>query len=290
MAPNISKRRLGTKEVSQTFATFDELIAAIKEQMTKADKMVLRLNWYIGLQAWIVQSNAVYGDHSILEFAEKIGLSSSSVYEAKRFYETYSRDDLENRLVPHEIPYRRALALLRCSDEEQRNIIEQASYELGLADEQISELVKRANKKELLPADMVEMGALVSTLKEDALKDDDPNYVDDGDDDDEHEGEGGELGTGPSDMQNATADPNNERAGVKALSGSCGRFSKVIGELTEASNDLANRVEVLSSLTGINYAKAERRLIAMLDDIQAGMGVLYSANKNLADHNIVTRK
>ena len=61
MSEEIATRRLGLNELNQKFDSFDALVDAVKEQMYKADRMVLRVNWFIGLQAWIIQSDSVYG-------------------------------------------------------------------------------------------------------------------------------------------------------------------------------------------------------------------------------------
>lgn len=290
MSEEIATRRLGLKELNQKFDSFDALVDAVKEQMYKADRMVLRVNWFIGLQAWIIQSDSVYGEHSIDEFARGIGLSASAVYETKRFYETYSREDLEERLVPHSVPYRRALALLRCNDEEQRNLIEQACFELSLKDEEVADLVKRANSGGGLPMDMTEMKALVGSMKSantmidpaielddeaEGSVDEDYDDVDEGDDD--------------KTLKNATVDPNNEKAALRGLGGACDEVSKSISTLKTKSDALVEQLDIISGLTGKNYENAEKLLIGTTQEITSVMKVLYTLNKAISDHNINTR-
>ena len=288
MSEEIATRRLGLNELNQKFDSFDALVDAVKEQMYKADRMVLRVNWFIGLQAWIIQSDSVYGEHSIDEFARGIGLSASSVYETKRFYETYSREDLEERLVPHSVPYRRALALLRCNDEEQRNLIEQACFELSLKDEEVADLVKKANSGGGLPADMEEMKALVSSMKNVDTTIDPPIGTDDDDDTDEASDDM-EEGDEDKPLKNATVDPNNEKAALRGLGGACDEVSKAISALKAKSDALVEQLDIIGGLTGKNYENAEKLLIGTTQEITSVMKELYTLNKAISDHNINTR-
>lgn len=289
MSEEIATRRLGLNEVNQKFDSFDALVDAVKEQMYKADRMVLRVNWFIGLQAWIIQSDSVYGERSVDEFARGIGLSASAVYETKRFYETYSREDLEDRLVPHSVPYRRALALLRCNDEEQRNLIEQACFELSLKDEEVADLVKKANSGGGLPADMEEMKALVGSMKNVDTTIDPSIGTDDDDEDTDEASDDMEEGDEDKPLKNATVDPNNEKAALRGLGGACDEVSKAISTLKAKSDALVEQIDIIGGLTGKNYENAEKLLIGTTQEITSVMKELYTLNKAISDHNINTR-
>lgn len=289
---NDVERRLGLNEVSQKYDTFDEMCVAVRDQMCKADKVVLRLNWFIGLQAWIVQSNKVYGERSVAEFAEAIGWSTSAMYEAKRFYESWSREDLQYRLVEHGVPYRRALALSRCQDQEQRYLIEQAAYDLDLDDEKTTALVKMANSGAGVPEDPEEMANLVERLDQPdpeveptlgvgmVMEDDGRPPRDSGGAADDDDG---------ATLANATADPDNERGALRGITGAADQLDKAVEEVTDKAAALIGALDSLGALTGKNYEAAERRLIGILRTVQGCMGTLYMVNKELADHNIVKR-
>lgn len=293
MSEALEARRFGLSEVNQKFDTFDALVDAVKEQMSKADRMVLRVNWFIGLQAWIIQSESVYGEHSVDEFAKGIGLSTSAVYETKRFYETYSREDLEDRLVAHNVAYRRALALLRCNDGEQRNLIEQASYELSLKDEEVAELVKKANAGKSLPDDMKEMETLVASLGsvdtgiDPALTLGEEGIAEDDDGADEEGGDSDDPDDKP--LKNATADPNNEKATLRGIGGACDEVSRAISGLKTKTEALVEQLDTIGGLTGKNYENAEKLLMGTVQEVTDAMKSLYVLNKAIADHNINIR-
>lgn len=270
----VESRRLGLEEVNQRFETFEDLVADVRDKIAKAGNVVLKANWFIGLQAWIIQQGAVYGDRSINEFAEGIGMAQSSVYEAKRFYETFSREDLEHRLVANNIPYRKALTLTRCNDGDQRLLIEQASYDLELSDEEMNALVKEANAGKAIPTGAEEVRGLL-----DVLSDPDRHLpvVDDTD--------------GPTDKEvsNALADPNDERAYLKNIKATASGISKAVKDLSEKAVVLRNSLVNLGALTEDNYVNAEKRLMDTHIDIRKGMEALYHLQKALTDSNIVNR-
>lgn len=271
----LEKRRLGLSEVSKIYESFDELVEEAVTQIKKVDNTVLRLNWWIGLQSWIIQETKTYGQANVEQFAGAIGMSPSSVYSAKKFYEAFSREELEDRLLKNNLAYRNALALAGCSDTSQRNVIEQATYDLALSTEEITALVKEANAGVSIPEDAEGLEQLLYDITN-------PNrtmpvLLEEADEPSDEE------------VENALADPNDEKFYLKTIRSAASGLTKGINDMQEKASELSEAVMGLDFLTKENYVKAEKRLMDSLIEIRNGMGALYMIQKELTDRNISNR-
>lgn len=286
-------RRYGLSEVnSPRFETFDSMIAGLKEQMTKTERQILKVNWFLGLQVYIVQSNSVYGQHSVGELADRLGLSKSTIYDAKLFYERYSREELEMRLLQLDIPYRRLLAIARVDDEGQRLLLEQASSELKLSDEDLKTLIDKANSKDALPATMAGVADMLTSIHDTKVEPpeeseipvvdmpeggSDADSVDEDDDPEDYTEK--ELGK-------ATSPTDEEQGLARELNLAADNVSLAISKLNAVSEELIAKLDHLSGLTGAKLGTAEKLLIGTNEEVQGAMRALYKLSKALADHNI----
>ena len=287
------ERRYGLNEVSSPqYKTFEEMIEGVKEQMHKAERQILRVNWFLGLQAYIVQSNSVYGQHSMQEFADSLGVSKSTVYDAKTFYEKYSREDLEGRLVTQDIPYRRMLALSRIADDSQRLLLEEASCALVLDDEQLKALIDMANSNQPIPSTVKGVAEYLENQKTEVSPDtlSEGRAGDKDDDDDDDYDKDDDLGTGAEDaVRKASAPATTEVALAKELMSAGNAVDNTVSKLNEVCESLIEKLDHLSSFDESQMATAEKHLMSTGDSVRNAMKMLYRLSKSLVEHNIQIR-
>ena len=95
MSELVQVRKLGVGEaINQVYSSYEEMIRDVKAKLTVVEGNILKARWLVGWQAFILMDDRKYGDHSVEEFATSLDMSTSSVYECKRFYESFSKEEL----------------------------------------------------------------------------------------------------------------------------------------------------------------------------------------------------
>lgn len=278
-------RKLGAEEPRVTqYTSYEEMVTHIQEELNTTEKLILRVRWFIGCQAFILMENRKYRDHSVEEFAADLGLSPSSIYEARRLYIAYTKEDLDQRLIERQFTYRRALAMTRCKDADQRLLIENAAYEQELTDEEVDNLVKAANSGLHLPSDPNQIRAVVDDIarnKED-IQEKASAYVDDDDDDEVEDAE-------RTARKNATADINGERIVLQKLRNACGDADRACTVLSATLTNATTQLDNMSMLSEEGYTQAEKAFMELAVAMKGATLTLYNAQKLLTSHNIVIR-
>lgn len=286
-------RLLGEQEKNLLeYKSYDDMVAGVREELSKTETRIIQVRWYVGCQAYIITEGSRYGDRSVEEFAEAIGLRPSSVYEARKFYLTYSQEELKDRLLSRDFSYRRALLLSRCNEPVNREFLEDVAAEHNLTDDEIGELVKMFNQGVAVPMDpslIKEFLNLQKTTRaaeeaevEDGLSD--PleevarrkDLQDDEDWDDDEEP--------------IRVDPHNQKGVVRDVKDVCEQVNEACLALTRAVSRADSRVQVMSSLTGNHYSAAEQAFMIAAQSAQEAQMAIYTLNKSLMLANIPIRK
>jgi len=262
------------------YDSYETMVNSIKEELNTTEKLILRVRWFVGCQAYILMENRKYGDHTVEEFAADLELSPSSIYEARRFYITYTKEELDQRLIDRQFTYRRALAMTRCKDADQRQIIEDAAYEQQLTDEEIDDLVKAANGGMKLPDTPEEVKKVVDELTRNR---DQVKSVKDGVDDENAEEEY------DADDSNAVKAVGSEDAVLKKIRNASGDAERACTVITAAVTKLTEELPNLSLLSEEGYVLAEKSLMDVLGAMKSATLVLYNAQKTFTANNIVIR-
>lgn len=260
------------------YTTYEEMVSSIKEELNTAEKLILRVRWFVGCQAYILMEKRRYGDHTVEEFAADLELSPSSIYEARRFYITYTKEELDQRLIDRQFTYRRALAMTRCKDSDQRQIIEDAAYEQQLTDEEIDDLVKAANGGMKLPTKTEEVKKIVEELTKN--RDQVKGVKDDVDAENEED---------DCDDGNAVKAVGSEDAVLKKIRNAAGDAERACTVITAAVTKVTDELSDLSLLSEEGYVLAEKALMDVLGAMKSATLVLYNAQKTFTANNIVIR-
>lgn len=277
-------RKYGEAEPRVTqYSSYEEMIENIKQELNTTEKLILRVRWFIGCQAFILMENRKYGDRSVEEFAADLGLSPSSIYEARRFYVTYTKEELDQRLIERQIPYRRALAMTRCKDAEQRQIIEDAAYAQALTDEQVDDLVRAANSGVKIPEEADKLKEIIDDIT--TSRDAERAHKEAGDVDDEDADDALDAET----LSNATADINGERAVLRRIREACGDAERACTVVNAAIGKTKQELDSLDLLSEEGYQQAEKALMETAGAVKSTILVLYDMQKALNLHNIVIR-
>ena len=126
VAETVPARILGKGDDGiKVFATFDEMVNTMLNNMKTVQDSTLRAHWALGGQAYIlVEDKTVYGENTIDELAKRLGLSAPLLYQCIAFYKAYSKEEIVNRLQNNSICYAKARILARCSNIKSREALE----------------------------------------------------------------------------------------------------------------------------------------------------------------------
>lgn len=302
MSSDIAVRPLGEKEPRiTTYASYDEMVDSLRQEINTTEKLILRVRWFVGCQAYIITEGKKYGDHSVEEFAAALGLSPSSIYEARKFYLTYTKEELDQRLIERQVSYRRALAMSRCQDAERRALLEDAAYEYQLSDDEVDALIRIVNGGGTLPSDpacfkefLENLQAMDRTKEEMGIAEvegDSPLMPVPADREPLDEDDAYEDPEDDEDMVNkAVADPNGDRRVLREIRMSCGTAEEALTKVIAALRDAEGHIQHIGGLGPDAYANAEKAYITLGRQGQETLLALYSFNKALTMANIVLRK
>lgn len=285
-------RKLGEESVAtKAYASYEEMIADLKKTLTIVEGNLLKARWMVGWQAYLVMENRKYGDKSIEDFAEKLELGTSLVYSCKKFYETFSIEDLNDRLIKHGVPLRKAFMLMNCNDTEQRRIIEDSIFELNLSETDIKRLIDKVNKGEKLPnkVDAV-MGVLAAVEPVDEPVPEDVEEVLSGKASKKEVEEVEAEEESEKAVSAATSDVNGEDKLVRELLGAAHDMEDIMTALENCWTKLNGQLDKLSSLTGDNYTKCNKELKAVLRKASQCSLCVYKLQKTFGSYNITLTK
>lgn len=281
MSEAVVKRQLGEEAIgTKAYASYEEMVADIKKTITIVEGNLLKARWMIGWQAYLIMENRKYGERSIEDFAEKLEMGTSLVYSCKKFYETFSLEDLNERLIKNGVALRKAFMLMNCEDDEQRRIIEDSLFELHLSETDIKRLIDKVNKGEKLP-DKVDgvMGLLASPDMSEETVPEDVEEVLAGEAD---EGDEAEVAA-------ATSDINGEDRIAKELRGAASDMEDIMTALENCWTKLSAQLPNLSALTDDNYTNCMKQLKAVLRKASQCSLCVYKLQKTFGANNITLR-
>ena len=286
MSTTLTTRKLGEENIStKAYASYEEMVADIKKTITIVEGNLLKARWMIGWQAYLIMENRKYGDKSIEDFAEKLEMGTSLVYSCKKFYETFSLEELTERLIKNGVALRKAFMLMSCNDDEQRRIIEDSLFQLNLSETDIKRLIDKVNNGEKLP-DQIDgvMGLLADTEVEDVPEEVkevlDGSSVVEAESDDEDDSK---------EVAAATADVNNEEKMLRELKGAAHDMEDIMTALENCWTRLNGQLDKLSAFSGENQAECTKQLKAVLRKAGQCSLCVYRLQKTFASYNITLR-
>lgn len=276
----IATRKYGSEEPRIIkYDTYEQMVESIRQEINTTEKLLLRIRWFVGCQAYIIMEGRKYGDHSVEEFAADLNLSPSSIYEARRFYMCYTREELDARLISRQFTYRRALAITRCKDPDMRELIEDASYEQNLSDEEVESLVKAANGGQELPKGTARVKAVAEGLLQ-GRKDVEAILA-------EREADADEEFVYNSPAAEAVVETDADA--LREIRFAAGDAERACQVLCAAAPDMAKKLDLLDLLSEESYTRAEKALLDAALAMRDATLALYAAQTAFARHNIVLR-
>ena len=161
---SLVQREYGKDEGSKDYSTYAEAIDDLIEMKSSLEHQILELNWNIGRQAYIVKEGSSYGGHDVTELANDLDMSTSSVYTAIKFYETYTLEDV-HRMRDANIPFRRAISMMKLEWDE-REQIEGLLADHRINDDTFKKLVQNTEDGIPIPEDAAEQRAYIDNIRE----------------------------------------------------------------------------------------------------------------------------
>ena len=101
---------------------YDELVDKMRRKGIAEMSSAVRLRWLIGAHTKLVLDTAVYGSHKMKELSEDSGWSTQQLYACKNLYETFSRKELEEKVLDKGITFRDLInKIIRIKDKDERD-------------------------------------------------------------------------------------------------------------------------------------------------------------------------
>jgi len=119
-AVELASKKVFADNGIKLYGSYEELIKKIKERLGQEAQALTWVRWTLGAHVKALLEGAGYGDHKIDEMVDDIGLSRQTLYACKALFETYSRKEMETRIIPLNIPFRALNYLVRVPDEAER--------------------------------------------------------------------------------------------------------------------------------------------------------------------------
>ena len=103
------------------YESYEELKQRVKERFNDEKRSIVWTRWMLGAQVKAVLEGAHYGTHKIEELEVDLELSRKTLYACKTLFETYSYNDMKDKIIPKQIPFRSLNYITRVADEEARD-------------------------------------------------------------------------------------------------------------------------------------------------------------------------
>jgi len=119
----IAKADIFEQNQLKFYGSYEELKQVVTQRLANELESMVRTRWCLGGHVKALLEGArkdLYGKHKIEELEEDFQLDKKTLYLCKTLFETFSKEDLDDKIVPAKIPLRALNYLVRVHDEEKR--------------------------------------------------------------------------------------------------------------------------------------------------------------------------
>ena len=103
------------------YDTYQEFKERAKGRLTQEVQGVVWTRWTLGAHVKAVLETAHYGSHKMADLEADLGMKSKTLYACKTLFETYSRAQMEAKVMPKNLSFRALNYIARVPDEEKRD-------------------------------------------------------------------------------------------------------------------------------------------------------------------------
>jgi hypothetical protein len=103
------------------YGTYQEFIERARGRLTQEGQSIVWTRWTLGAHVKAALDSAQYGSCKMADLEQDLGLKSKTLYACKTLFETYSREDMEEKVVPKNISFRSLNYIARVNDPEKRD-------------------------------------------------------------------------------------------------------------------------------------------------------------------------
>lgn len=127
---------------------YKEKLSEFKEREKEHNRSELLLKYDYGeFVADVFDDPRKYGSHAAEELAKDMSSHPDTIRLLHRFYMRYSRETVENKLVPQNVPWSTVQALVSVDDPKLRGILETKAIKEKMTREDVRDEVKRVNEE-----------------------------------------------------------------------------------------------------------------------------------------------
>jgi hypothetical protein len=129
------------------YDTYDTMIERLVGRAKQEATAIVEFRWKIGAQVKMALETAAYGTHKMDDLVRDIGWSDKTLYACQTLFETYTREELDTKIIPNGVPFRSLNYITRIHDDEKREEYLDKVIDGEVKAEDIPKLIK-AEKEE----------------------------------------------------------------------------------------------------------------------------------------------
>jgi hypothetical protein len=103
------------------YESYAEFIERAKGRLTQEGQSIVWTRWTLGAHVKAALDSATYGSCKMADLENDLGLKSKTLYACKTLFETYTREDMEEKVVPKNISFRALNYIARVDDPAKRD-------------------------------------------------------------------------------------------------------------------------------------------------------------------------
>lgn len=120
----MSKKELDKLDEMPQWDTIEDVISYFNQGISAAMLTLTRIMWEAGRAGDLLQTESMYGDNAIEDFAEGINKGTSWVYECIKMYKAYKWEEIQDKFLKAGIPASSIARLGAIKDDGARNYVE----------------------------------------------------------------------------------------------------------------------------------------------------------------------
>jgi hypothetical protein len=102
------------------YDSYDEFVSKVKSRLTQEGQAIVWTRWTLGAHVKAALEGNVYGDHVMDDLERDLGISRKTLYACKTLFETYDVKEMEEKVMPKNLPFRSLNYIARVDDPEKR--------------------------------------------------------------------------------------------------------------------------------------------------------------------------
>ena len=103
------------------YGSYEELVRKARERLAQEVEAMAWTRWALGAHVKALLEEAKYGDHKVEDLEKDLELSKKTLYACKTLFETFTRQEMVDKIAPMKLSFRALNYLARVADPDRRD-------------------------------------------------------------------------------------------------------------------------------------------------------------------------